>query len=237
MLRGGISFFVHAPRRHLCSLFRRHPRATVAGNDLLLLLPSPHAVAASRMLSNLVTDSSTAPSRNATFKSSTRTPSLSPFRNSRLLADSLPSSACSWIALAQRCRSRLIHLAAPFVGSLHVRLIVVVNNYGLKPTRSVIAEEQLATFMMIVSEGNIQIKSFSDHNITHPYIQENSRYFPHFKDCIGAIDDTHIQASIPCHLRVPFIGKKGSAYDTRIFYSAIKDASKNFPCHIEVNII
>ncbi|KAG6467173.1 hypothetical protein ZIOFF_075008 [Zingiber officinale] len=173
------------------------------------------------MLSNLVTDSSTAPSRNATFKSSTRTPSLSPFRNSRLLADSLPSSACSWIALAQRCRSRLIHLAAPFVG---------MNNYGLKPTRSVIAEEQLATFMMI--------------------------------DCIGAIDDTHIQASIPCHLRVPFIGKKGSltqnvmvacdfdmcftfvlhgwegsAYDTRIFYSAIKDASKNFPCHIEVNII
>ncbi|XP_073158314.1 uncharacterized protein [Henckelia pumila] len=163
---------------------------------------------------------------------------------------------------------------------------ILVNNYGLKPTRSVTVEEQLTTFMMIVGvcEGNRQlqesfqrsgytismsfhnvlkactkmsldwIRPFSDNTTIHPYIQQNSRYFPHFKDCIGAIDGIHIKASIPCHLQVPFIGRKGSptqnvmvacdfdmcftfvlsgwegsAHDTRIFYSAIKDASKNFP--------
>ncbi|XP_073133806.1 uncharacterized protein [Henckelia pumila] len=124
---------------------------------------------------------------------------------------------------------------------------ILVDNYGLKPARSVTVEERLATFMMIVGvcEGNRQvqeffqrsgytismsfynvlksctkmsldwIRPFSDHNTTHPYIQENFRYFPHFKDCIGAIDGIHIKASIPCHLQVPFIGRK--------------DASKNFP--------
>ncbi|KAK2644817.1 hypothetical protein Ddye_020012 [Dipteronia dyeriana] len=40
-------------------------------------------------------------------------------------------------------------------------------------------------------------------------ILSDSRYMPYFKDCIGAIDGVHIQASIsPCD-QVPYIGRKG----------------------------
>ncbi|CAH9134645.1 unnamed protein product [Cuscuta epithymum] len=162
----------------------------------------------------------------------------------------------------------------------------LVNNYGLKPNRSVTVEEQVATFMMVVgtNEGNRQlqemfqrsgftisrsfhnvlkactkmsidwVRPFSDNASTHPHIQGNPRYWPHFKDCIGAIDGTHIKAKIPLDKQVPFIGRKGftsqnvmvacdfdmcftfvlpgwegSAHDTRIFYSALRDPSKNFP--------
>lgn len=63
-----------------------------------------------------------------------------------------------------------------------------------------------------------------------------------------------MKASIPSHLQTPYIGRKGrptqnvmaacdfnmcftfvlpgwegSAHDTRVFYSAIRDTSKNFP--------
>ncbi|XP_021818574.1 uncharacterized protein LOC110760581 [Prunus avium] len=40
-------------------------------------------------------------------------------------------------------------------------------------------------------------------------ILRDSRYMPHFKDCIGAIDGVHVKASIPPEDQVPYIGKKG----------------------------
>ncbi|CAL2228270.1 unnamed protein product [Prunus armeniaca] len=36
-----------------------------------------------------------------------------------------------------------------------------------------------------------------------------SKYMPHFKDCIGAIDRVHVQASIQPQDHVPYIGRKG----------------------------
>ncbi|KAL3849386.1 hypothetical protein ACJIZ3_011268 [Penstemon smallii] len=83
----------------------------------------------------------------------------------------------------------------------------LIDNYGLKPTRSVTVEEQVATFFMIVGtlEGNRQL--FQDPNETTSYIKDNPRYYPYFKVtkasptfyvyCIGAVDVTHIMASIP----------------------------------------
>ncbi|XP_059664054.1 uncharacterized protein LOC132309797 [Cornus florida] len=41
------------------------------------------------------------------------------------------------------------------------------------------------------------------------YIRENRKYWPHFKDCIGIIDGTHIAAVIPENKKVPYIGRKG----------------------------
>ncbi|KAL0284911.1 UNVERIFIED_CONTAM: hypothetical protein Sangu_2803100 [Sesamum angustifolium] len=163
---------------------------------------------------------------------------------------------------------------------------LLVQDYGLKPMRTVTIGEQLATFMMIVGvkEGNRQlqeilqrsdytisksfhnvlracmkmsidwVRPFDNHTTTLSFIKGNPRYFPHLKDCIGAIDRTHIKASLPCEKQIPFIGRKGvptqnimvacdfslcfifvlpgwegSVHDTRIFYSAIRDPSKHFP--------
>ncbi|KAG8483114.1 hypothetical protein CXB51_022032 [Gossypium anomalum] len=85
-------------------------------------------------------------------------------------------------------------------------------------------------------------------------IRNDSRYMPHFKDCIGAIDGTHIAAILPPNEQVPYIGRKGIptqnvmavcdfnmcftfvmagweglAHDTRIFLDAIRDPKYKFP--------
>ncbi|KAK8480024.1 hypothetical protein V6N11_051381 [Hibiscus sabdariffa] len=85
-------------------------------------------------------------------------------------------------------------------------------------------------------------------------IRNDSRYMPHFKDCIGAIDGTHISAILPPNEQIPYIGRKGvptqnvmavcdfnmcftfvvagwegTAHDTRIFLDAIRDPKLKFP--------
>ncbi|KAM3200738.1 hypothetical protein P3L10_033100 [Capsicum annuum] len=47
----------------------------------------------------------------------------------------------------------------------------------------------------------------------------NERYLPFFKDCIGALDDTHVKARLP----------QGSAHDSRIFREALRRQEFNFP--------
>ncbi|PPD98144.1 hypothetical protein GOBAR_DD04816 [Gossypium barbadense] len=85
-------------------------------------------------------------------------------------------------------------------------------------------------------------------------IRNGSRYMPHFNDCIGAIDGTHIAAILPPNEQIPYIGRKGiptqnvmavcdfnmcftfvmagwegPAHDTRIFLDAIRDPKYKFP--------
>ncbi|XP_052485207.1 uncharacterized protein LOC105778971 [Gossypium raimondii] len=43
-------------------------------------------------------------------------------------------------------------------------------------------------------------------------IRNDSRYMPHFKDCIGAIDGTHIAAILLPNEQIPYIGRKGKYY-------------------------
>ncbi|KAL3838877.1 hypothetical protein ACJIZ3_023468 [Penstemon smallii] len=50
---------------------------------------------------------------------------------------------------------------------------------------------------------------FTDHSEILGYIRLNDKYYPHFKDCIGAIDGTHIKALLPKEAQAPFIGRKG----------------------------
>ncbi|CAL5360482.1 unnamed protein product [Camellia sinensis] len=91
-------------------------------------------------------------------------------------------------------------------------------------------------------------------NGVHPYIRRKRKYYPHFKDCIGAIDGTHIKAYISPDKQPRLIGRKGyatqnimaacdfdmcftfylsgwegSAHDTRIFLDTIRNPSYNFP--------
>ncbi|XP_077226226.1 protein ANTAGONIST OF LIKE HETEROCHROMATIN PROTEIN 1-like [Tasmannia lanceolata] len=44
---------------------------------------------------------------------------------------------------------------------------------------------------------------------TPTQIAENPRWYPYFKDCIGAIDGTHIPAKVPAEMKKRFIGRKG----------------------------
>ena len=41
------------------------------------------------------------------------------------------------------------------------------------------------------------------------FIEGDERYWPYFKDCIGAIDGTHIAIHVPANKKIPFIGRKG----------------------------
>ncbi|XP_050363297.1 uncharacterized protein LOC126782157 [Argentina anserina] len=87
-----------------------------------------------------------------------------------------------------------------------------------------------------------------------PEILRDKRYMPHFKDCIGAIDGVHVPAFVPPEYQVPYIGRKGaptqnimaacdfhmqfifvcagwegSAHDTRVFLSVLRNPEMNFP--------
>ncbi|KAK2655394.1 hypothetical protein Ddye_008446 [Dipteronia dyeriana] len=48
------------------------------------------------------------------------------------------------------------------------------------------------------------------------------------KDCIGVIDGVHVQASISPRDQVPYIGWEGSAHDSILFLSALRDPQSNF---------
>ncbi|TVU11766.1 hypothetical protein EJB05_45368, partial [Eragrostis curvula] len=49
-----------------------------------------------------------------------------------------------------------------------------------------------------------------DPDQVHPKIQDNPRYYPFFKNCLGAIDGTHIPISISSEKAAPFRNRKGT---------------------------
>jgi hypothetical protein len=49
---------------------------------------------------------------------------------------------------------------------------------------------------------------------THPRIANDRRMIPYFKDCIGALDDTHIAATPPPYDLIRYIGQSSKA-DTK----------------------
>ncbi|KAH1057325.1 hypothetical protein J1N35_035390 [Gossypium stocksii] len=86
------------------------------------------------------------------------------------------------------------------------------------------------------------------------HIRHDTRYWPHFKDCTGAIDGTHIKACISPSCQIPYIGRKGeptqnimavcdfnmcfifafpgwegTAHDSRIFLQALRKQQLKFP--------
>ncbi|CAH9096803.1 unnamed protein product [Cuscuta europaea] len=85
-------------------------------------------------------------------------------------------------------------------------------------------------------------------------IANDDRYMPHFKDCIGAIDGTHIVITVPEEDQIRYRGRKGipttnvltvcdfdllftyvltgwegSAHDSRIFLDTLNNSNLNFP--------
>jgi hypothetical protein len=89
--------------------------------------------------------------------------------------------------------------------------------------------------------------------IIHPKLQE-ARFWPHFKDCIGAIDGTHIEVTVSASEQPKYIGRHGytsqnvmvvcdfdmrftfvvtgwpgSVHDTRVFLDTLLTYQNQFP--------
>jgi len=87
----------------------------------------------------------------------------------------------------------------------------------------------------------------------HPRL-ENPAFWPHFNDCIGAIDGTHVKLVVPKSKRIPYLnrhnetsqnvlavcdfdmrftfvlsGWPGSAHDMRVFKDAVTTYAHKFP--------
>ncbi|KAL4558966.1 hypothetical protein LXL04_031092 [Taraxacum kok-saghyz] len=104
-------------------------------------------------------------------------------------------------------------------------------------------------------ESAVNIKPNDNYNDKVPdHILNNPRYYPFFKDCIGAIDGTHVKASVAQHEQAKYTGRKGHAtqninavcdfnmcftfvwagwerttHDTRIFNEALERSELHFP--------
>ncbi|KAK3211443.1 hypothetical protein Dsin_016149 [Dipteronia sinensis] len=78
--------------------------------------------------------------------------------------------------------------------------------------------------------AKVRIKPLDPEFMSTPQeILSDSRYMPHFKDSVGALDGVNVQASIsPCD-QVPYIGWEGSTHDSRVFLSTLRDPQSNFP--------
>ncbi|XP_021687091.2 uncharacterized protein LOC110669657 [Hevea brasiliensis] len=107
--------------------------------------------------------------------------------------------------------------------------------------------------MLCLSIDIIKPDALNAQNIL-PEILNDDRYMPHFKDCIGAIDGTHVSACVQEENLIRFIGRKGvptqnimaacsfdmqftfvmagwegTAHDGRLFQYAINKQNLNFP--------
>lgn len=121
---------------------------------------------------------------------------------------------------------------------------VLVERYGLKPSKHMTTYEMLAIFLFICagSESNRRaqnnfkhsgetisrkfhevlecVVAMAEHFLrptdpnfrkVHKRIRNDKRAYPHFKDCIGALDGTHIRVSLSPEEQVRYIGKTGIA--------------------------
>jgi hypothetical protein len=110
--------------------------------------------------------------------------------------------------------------------------------------------------LMVVSRMTIDIINLIDRKFrdVQSKICDDERYWPYFKDCIRAIDGTHVQVKIFPSKQRPYIGRKGTptqnvmdvcdfrmyftfvwtgwggiAHDTSIFLKAIQKEELPFP--------
>ncbi|GAV65183.1 LOW QUALITY PROTEIN: DDE_4 domain-containing protein, partial [Cephalotus follicularis] len=64
-------------------------------------------------------------------------------------------------------------------------------------------------FRIVLKAVLKQIVVRSPDDSTPPEIMNSRRFYPYFKDCVGAIDGTHVRASIPLEIQGRFHGRKG----------------------------
>jgi hypothetical protein len=119
-----------------------------------------------------------------------------------------------------------------------------------------IVSRRFTRVLMAISRMTIAIINYIDREFRDVLskIRDDEWYWPYFKDCIGAIDGTHVSVKISPSKQIPYIGRKGThtqnvmavcdfcmcftfvwdgwegtAYDTRIFLEAIQNEELRFP--------
>ncbi|XP_059658403.1 protein ALP1-like [Cornus florida] len=122
-----------------------------------------------------------------------------------------------------------------------INLCERLKGLGLKDSRYLTVQEQ-------------QIIRPPDFNIVPPEIRNNDKFYPFFKNCVGAIDGTHIHAYVPSSNQIPYRGRKsdttqnilavcsfdmrfsyvlagweGSVNDSRVLMETIFNDSMQFP--------
>ncbi|KAL4371259.1 hypothetical protein AHAS_Ahas06G0147900 [Arachis hypogaea] len=102
------------------------------------------------------------------------------------------------------------------------------TNYDLCASRRISAAEMLAMFLFVLGGENSNNRKFEEVlqavykmaiDIIQPKdrdfkevptkLRNDNRYWPHFKDAIGAIDGTHVPVIMSIEDQIRFIGKKG----------------------------
>ncbi|WOG92480.1 hypothetical protein DCAR_0311749 [Daucus carota subsp. sativus] len=79
---------------------------------------------------------------------------------------------------------------------------IIIEGASLEDTRFVSVEEIVATFSLIVGHNDRYSKVRQMFNHSHFAtsvsfkISESKRFYPYFKDCVGAVDGTHIPAMV-----------------------------------------
>ncbi|XP_039019765.1 putative nuclease HARBI1 [Hibiscus syriacus] len=81
------------------------------------------------------------------------------------------------------------------IGSRYYRSIETIHRYFRIVLKAILKLYQLA----------IRLPDES----TPLEIRNNSRFYPYFKDCVGALDGTHIRASVPPNIQGRFRSRKG----------------------------
>ncbi|KAI8571012.1 hypothetical protein RHMOL_Rhmol01G0083500 [Rhododendron molle] len=119
---------------------------------------------------------------------------------------------------------------------------------GLKHSRYLTVQEQAVCKL---GKLIIQPPPFDE---VPPEIMHNQKYWPFFKDCIGAIDGTHIDAKVPAREQIPYRGRhkttsqnvmaacsfdmrftyvlsgwEGTANDSRVLFECANDPTMEFP--------
>ncbi|CAH8270096.1 unnamed protein product [Arabidopsis lyrata] len=161
---------------------------------------------------------------------------------------------------------------------------IIKEKTSLRGTRQTCLEEMVATFLLTIGQNsryNYTMDTFerskfaastnfhkvlnalttiapslmAKHGLTVPAkIRESTRYYPYFKDCVGAIDGTHIHAMVPasnapsyrnrkgytsqnvlaaCNFDLEFIyvlsGWEGTAHDSKVLSDALKRSKSKLP--------
>nr|KAJ0213570.1 hypothetical protein LSAT_V11C400227530 [Lactuca sativa] len=84
----------------------------------------------------------------------------------------------------------------------------LATNYGLQQTRN-ISIKHFHTVLEVVLKLSVDIiKPDANYNDdVLEYILSNPQYYPMFKNCIGAVDGTHVRASVPQNEEAKYIDK------------------------------
>ncbi|KAK9034396.1 hypothetical protein V6N11_050563 [Hibiscus sabdariffa] len=62
---------------------------------------------------------------------------------------------------------------------------------------------------VLVKEGTASCTGRLPVESTPPEIRNSPRFYPYFKDCVGALDGTHVRASVPLSIQGRFRSRKG----------------------------